>query len=276
MKRRVEVHAGAAALALAAGALLPSLVLAQSSPTAGEWQYSASVNVYLPTISANTQFPVSSGGANLSLDANTILENLNMTFMGSFEAQNGRWGMFTDVVYVDLGNSKSGVHDFTIGNVGLPAGTSSYMNLDIKATLWTLVGEYRVAAEPGYTVDLLAGARYLDLETRLNWSIEGNLGSIPAGARTGTSTVGGSNWDALVGAKGRFTFGEGGKWAVPVYLDVGAGDSDLTWQGAVGLGYAFHWGEVAAMWRYIDYQFKDSKIEDMSTNGPMIGIIFRW
>ena len=32
------------------------------------------------------------GGSSVSVDADTILENLEMTFMGSFEASNGTWG----------------------------------------------------------------------------------------------------------------------------------------------------------------------------------------
>ena len=83
--------------------------------------------------------------------------------------------------------------------------------------------------------------------------------------------------DAIIGVKGRYTFGESRKWSVPFYLDVGTGQSDLTWQAAVGVGYAFQWGEVSALWRYLDYKFKSSsKIEDMNFNGPQIGLTFRW
>ena len=47
-----------------------------------------------------------------------------MTFMGSIEASNGRWGMFTDAVYMDIGNTKSGYRDFTLGGSALPAGAA--------------------------------------------------------------------------------------------------------------------------------------------------------
>jgi hypothetical protein len=40
-------------------------------------------------------------------------------------------------------------------------------------------------------------------------------------------------------------------WFVPYYLDVGAGDSYLTWQALAGIGYKFKWGETAAFWRYL-------------------------
>ncbi len=64
---------------------------------------------------------------------------------------------------------------------------------------------------------------------------------------------------------------------MPYYLDVGTGDSDFTWQGIVGMGYAFHWGEVAAAWRYLYYDLPSGKaINDMSFSGPEIGVTFRW
>lgn len=276
MNSALRFCAGTRVAALAASLLLPSLALAEGGPEAGPWKFGASVYAYLPTISANTTFPVPGGGGGLALDADTILENLKMTFMGAFDAHNGRWGVVTDVVYMDIGDSKSGVHDFTIGNIGLPASASANVDLDMKALVWTLAGEYRVAAAPAYTVDLLAGVRYLDVETTLKWSITGDLGEIPAADRAGNAKVGGNNWDGIVGVRGRFTFGEDGKWAVPVYLDIGAGDSDLTWQGLVGVSYRFQWGELVAAWRYLDYQFKGGALEDMSTNGPLIGATFRW
>ena len=64
---------------------------------------------------------------------------------------------------------------------------------------------------------------------------------------------------------------------MPYYVDVGTGDSDLTWQGIVGIGYAFSWGEVIAAWRYLDYDFKSGqKIESVNLNGPAIGVAFHW
>jgi len=58
---------------------------------------------------------------------------------------------------------------------------------------------------------------------------------------------------------------------------MGAGESDLTWQGVAGLGYAFRWGEVAAAWRYLYYDLpSDKAIRDMSFSGPEIGVTFRW
>jgi hypothetical protein len=278
----MDIHARiphrAAALVLVAGTLLPAIACAQApraNPDSGKWQYAFSINGYLPSIAGNTTFPVDSGSS-IDITADKIIENLKFTFMGSLDVNNGRWGAFTDVLYLDVGGSKSQSRDFSIGNLGLPAGTNADLSLDVKGLVWTLAGEYRLANDPGLTMDLLAGARYFDLKQKLGWAISGSLGPIAAPGRTGSVEVRENVWDAIVGVKGRYAFGESARWSVPFYVDVGTGQSDLTWQGSAGIGYAFQWGEVSVLWRYLDYRFKSRKIEDMNFNGPQIGATFRW
>jgi hypothetical protein len=51
----------------------------------------------------------------------------------------------------------------------------------------------------------------------------------------------------------------------------------LTWQAAVGIAYGFKWGELGAMWRYLDYDFKSGgSVQQMNFNGPMVGGTVRW
>jgi len=66
-------------------------------------------------------------------------------------------------------------------------------------------------------------------------------------------------------------------WFVPYYVDVGTGASHFTWQGIAGIGYAFSWGELLGVWRYLDYDFKSGKtIKSLSLDGPAVGVAFRW
>jgi len=274
----MKIHASfkkqAAVLALAAGALLPSMAQAQQ---ADKWQYSASIYGYLPSIGGKTAFPSNSGGSSVDVTADDIVDALKMTFMGSFEMHNGRWGAFTDVLYLNVGSSKSLSRDFTIGGSGIPANVSADLSLDLKGLIWTLGGEYRLNADPAWTVDLLAGARMFELKTRLDWTMSGTLGPIPPAIRSGRSEVDDTMWDGIIGVKGRYAFGRDKKWAVPFYFDVGTGNSDSTMQAAAGVAYKYNWGEVMAMWRYLDYNMKSGKaIEDMNFNGPMVGATWRW
>jgi len=63
---------------------------------------------------------------------------------------------------------------------------------------------------------------------------------------------------------------------VPFYLDVGTGGSQFTWQGATGLAYAFQWGELGLLYRYIDFRFHSREADDLTISGPMVSATFRW
>jgi hypothetical protein len=198
--------------------------------------------------------------------------------MGTLEARKGRWGVFTDLLYLDVSGDKNGTRNFSIGNIGLPAGVSSNLDLTIKGALWTIAGEYAAVQEPSTLLYLVAGARLFDLKESLSYSLTADVGPITGPGRSGQTDANQSNWDAIVGVKGRFTFGDRREWFVPYYADVGTGQSQLTWQAFGGIGYQFNnWGSVLAGWRYIDYNFKSSsKVDSINLNGPMIGVTFNW
>jgi hypothetical protein len=263
-------------LAYMAALSLPALAMAdtQAGSAASAWTYDASIYLYVPTIGGTTTFPA--GGSSINVSVAKILEALNFTFMGAFDVHNGQWGVFNDLMYVNLGGSKVSSRDFTIGNIGLPAGTAANLNLDIKAWVWTLAAEYRVSDEPGLKLDLLGGTRYFDLAEKLNWTITGNLGPIDPGSRSGSAEASSPLWDAILGIKGRITLGAGSKWSVPFYLDGGAGDSNHTWQAAAGIAYSFQWGGIIGMWRYLDYSLSGNKVTGISFDGPLLGATFHW
>lgn len=263
-------------MVFAVAVALPGLAIAddKAASAAGAWNYEASIYLFLPSIGGTTTFPA--GGSGVNLDVANILETLNFTFMGAFDVHKGPWGVWNDLVYVNLGNSKVASRDFTIGNIGLPAGTSANLNFDIKAWVWTLAAEYRVWDEPLLKVDLLAGTRYFDLTEKLTWSITGNLGPINPSGRSGSAEAGSPLWDGIVGVKGHVTLGADSKWSVPFYLDGGAGDSSHTWQAAAGIAYSFRWGEIIGMWRYLDYGLSGNNISSVNFKGPLLGATFHW
>jgi hypothetical protein len=238
------------------------------------WQFAATAYAFLPQISGTTHFPVP-GAGNFDFNQSDLINNLKLAFMGAFEAHRGRWGFFTDVLYLDVGRRHTDIHDFTIGGVGIPAATTSDVSIDLKSWIANAVGEYRLLDEGGaITLDALAGLRYLSLKERLEWNFTGSLGSLPEVARSGNEEISNSIVDGIIGVKGQFR-GDGG-WRVPFYLDVGTGGSRFTWQGATGLSYVFQWGELGLLYRYIHFKFDSSTIEDLTISGPMVSATFRW
>ena len=265
--------AAARLLTLALAGALPLSAQAQSAPDALKWN--ATIYGWFPSIGGSTSFPATGSGPSIDVSSQQVIDALKMTFMGSLDVHQGKWGAFTDLVYADFGADKTKSRDFTVGHEQIPVGVDATLNLDVKTWIWSLAGLYNLADKPEGTADLLFGARMLDMEQTLGWSISGTVPGLPPAANTGSATASINQWDAIVGVKGRINLGTDRKWFLPYYLDVGTGESRLTWQVAAGLGYQFSWGSVIAAWRYLDYDFKsDMVVRSFNLNGGMIGVQF--
>ena len=238
------------------------------------WQFAVTAYGYLPAISGSAYFPVASINANFTLNQSDLIDHLKMTFMGAFDAHRGRWGVFTDVLYLDIGRRNTNVHDFTIGGIGIPSAATSDVSIDMKSWIVNTVGEYRLLAQGDSVLDVVAGARYLYIKERLEWNFTGSIGSLPEAARSGNAEISNNLVAAIVGVKGTVQ-GDGG-WRMPYYVDVGTGSTPFTWQGAIGLTYVFHWGEVGLHYRYIDFRIDSNTLKDLTIAGPLVSATFRW
>jgi hypothetical protein len=274
MPMPIRLTATAASL-LAFASCLPAA--AQTSPAPDAWRWSATLYGWAPAIGGNTSFPATGSGPSIDVSSRQVIDALKMAFMGSLEAKRGKWGLAADLVYADFGADKSGSREFTLDHGQIPVGVDASLGLDVKSWIWTLGGVYSLADIPEGTSDLVFGTRLLDMEQTLRWSITGTVPGLPPAAKSGTATVGIERWDAIVGAKGRINIGTERKWFLPYYLDVGAGQSRLTWQVVGGVGYQFSWGSVIAAWRYLDYDFKSgSVVQSLNLNGGAIGVQFNF
>jgi hypothetical protein len=266
---------GAAALCLGALAAMP--LAAQAQAAADSWQFRASIYGYFPTVSSSSQFPTGGSGPTIDVDVGEIVDALKFTFMGSFEAQKGKWGVFTDLIYLDLGATKTESRDFSIGGAGVPAGVTANLSMDLKSWVWTVAGLYSLSETQHNRTNLVFGARMVDLKETLDWGLNGDIGPIGLPGRGGRAELSQTNWDAIVGLKGLATLGTERRWVVPYYVDIGTGQSKLTWQALAGVGYSFDWGTVTAAWRHLEYDFdSDKNVKDIQFSGPFFGLTFRW
>lgn len=242
----------------------------------GDWHYRVNLYGYFPGIDGQLRAPLP-GGGEIDVSASDLIDRLKFATMGGFEAQKDRWGYFADVVYMNVGDSISGSPTIGQGRVALPPGVTTDASLDVKAVALTLAANYRVLATPSDTFDVFAGARMLDARTELKWRFDTPLGPLPPPQGQGRVEADRNGWDGIVGIKGRHRFGARQQWFVPYYADVGTGESDLTWQAATGIGYDAGWGETYLVWRHLDYDFGRSRqIEDLSFDGPAVGVAFHW
>ena len=275
---RLTVLAGAALLAP-----LPGLAQAP----ADKWSFSLMPYLWVPSIDGKLRYgppPPGGGTANVSIDTDTVLDNLDFAFMINGEARKGRWLVATDYIYLDFGSADSSVRsvDFNpgpgpinISTSGLNAGTQS----SVRGDLWTLVGGYAAIQGPRANLDLIGGFRYLRLSARTDWQLNATVNlpnSTLSFARTGNVEKTDNVWAGIVGAKGRAKLGEG-DWFVNYYVDLGGGSDVFTWQGAAGVGYAFKWGDLVFDYRYLYYSQSDDKlIDNVSFGGFALGANFRF
>lgn len=274
---RQERTRSACVLGVLAALAMAMPAVSQAEGATDDWRFNATIYGWLPSLGGSLSVPVDNSGSSVGVDPGDILDALNFTFMGAFEADKGRWGVATDLIYLDLSASKKSVSDFTVGGADLPASATVKADLGITGWLWTLDGTYLLVDDPGHPVKLLAGARMLDLSTDLKWSIDGDITGVPLPGRDGRGEASDTVWDAIVGVKGRINFGADGQWFVPYYVDVGTGQSDFTWQAIAGLGYAFGWGDLVGVWRYLDYNMPSGdSIEDLWMSGAAVGVTFHF
>lgn len=253
---------------------LPGVSAAQAS---SDWKYEASVYMFLSDIGGRVTFPPTGASKDVTVGIDEVLDAMKMGFMGSFEARRGKWGVFTDVAYMDVGNVQENSKALSIGRNEIPADINVRLSFDLKLWAATLVGTYALVADPDFKLDAFAGTRVLDVRPKVDYSLTGNVGPIALPDHSGRREVKEQNWDILVGFKGRASVDSDGAWFLPYYVDLGTGESKLTYQLSAGVGYKFGWGDVVASWRYMAYEFKSGKpIEELNFNGPQIAAVFRW
>ena len=260
-----------------AAVMAAGLPIGAAAQGAERWEFAASINGWLASIDGQATFPPSQGGSHVAVDIKDILDNLHFVFMTSVEARKGPWGLFGDLVYMDIGAGRTDTRSFAIGGRPIPADVSADTHLDMRGTIVTVAGTYRMLAAPDSQLDVLGGVRMLDVRNRLKWDLRGNVGPIALPDRSGEVSQEFRNVDAVVGVKGRQYFGAERKWFAPYYLDIGTGDSDFTFQAMAGVGYTFKWGETLAAWRYMGTNFKSGEaFEDLNFNGPMVSLVMRF
>lgn len=84
----------------------------------------------------------------------------------------------------------------------------------------------------------------------------------------------GSNWDFIVGARGKTDLND--KWYIHYYADIGTGDSDMTWQAVGGINYRFSKVDLTLGYAHMDWDFDEkSPTRDITLSGPYLGFKFR-
>ena len=235
--------------------LLPLAVQAAEQSPTDEWQFLA--EAYFWGASVNGE---SVSGSDISIDIDDLIDDLNLGFMGALGVRKGKWGFLVDTIYLDVSDNKNVVVD----------GVGVNTNVDLKGWVVTPMAGYQVYEAGNTNVNVIAGARYLNLSVDVDLR---NADPTSDFLKPSISDSGG-NWDGIIGIKGDIFLND--HWFIPYYADIGAGNSKFTWQVLGGLGYRFHKSfDVLAAYRYLSWDFDDSDVfEDLNFSGFAAGVRF--
>lgn len=244
-----------------AGALIAALVLPATALAAehdGQWRVGAEIYLW----GADTEI-TAAAGQEVDASFNDVIDNLEMAFMGSLGARKDRWSWFGDVMFVGI--EASNTVPATIPGVPTPVDAS--VRLEQDAWIVTAGGGYELSSTSDSNVDFVGGIRYFDLTTDVRVDLGGGL----TGAVVDSSDV----LDAVVGIKGQT--GLAHKWTLGYYADVGAGQSDLTYQAVVDFNYAYSKVAVGFGYRFLKWELdRKGYLDDFQISGPFVGLIFRF
>ena len=253
-------------------ALLGVLTACEAGAGSDAWQFGVTPYLWLPYVDANLGFETPGSGGS-EAEMTNLLEHLRAALFLNAAATKGKWGLSLDLVYCDFNKSSSQVTSIDVPGQGAVAPVNAGTTTGLTGSMLSLMGSYAVMYSPRSNLDLLAGVRYTHIAATLDWSFAADAGPV---AGMGSAEINTDLWDGVVGVRGRIRPADSA-WFVPLYLDAGAGTSKFTWQGMLGVGYAFSWGDLLAVYRELDLEEDNSAgLQHLSFSGPALGATFRF
>ncbi len=171
-----------------------------------------------------------------------------------FEGVRDRWGLFTDLTYIELSDSET-------GEMGLLR-----FDVEITEALFEAGAIYRPGGRSG-KLDLLFGTRFFSVDEKYRLQ----LGWLdPFEARVDEGYL-----DALVGARYRIPLSE--RWVISLRGDVSLGGTDYMWTAQGLVGWRFGAKRDSAV--FVGYQYRDMKYSkanvievEKTLSGPALGV----
>jgi len=280
--RRQRVVTGMVLLAAITAAIFSAPAHAQAVAHADHWVFSITPYLWLPNINGTLKYsvpPGAGGSPEVETGPNDYLENLQAVILISGEARRDRWSVFTDLIYLGFSDEESSVKSVNFGGSLVSSSVNVATSSSFRGTAWTLGTGYAVQTGQAVMLDIFGGMRYFSIEASTDWQLAVAITGPGGGQtfpRTGSISAGADLWDGIIGVRGRVLLGSS-DWSIPYYLDVGAGSSNWTWQGMLGIAYSFKWGGVTLAYRNLYYDQNDDKlVQDLRFTGPALGLTFRF
>ena len=241
----------------------------------GSWHFSLTPYVWLPGISSSTRYEVPFTGTVQNTTNNDIFSYLSGAFMLEGTARKDHWGIYSDVDWVNFSNEEGRFN--RIGGARIGGSLNLNTSWDMKGGMFNVAGFYSAAHGNIGFIDVLVGVRYLWLKGNVDWdfTLTGNAGRVnlaDSGRLRGQTNL----TDGIIGVRGIWTPFANRNVIFPYYVDVGSGGSDTTYQAKLGVGYLFHWGALALVYRDVEYHQSggDNFLRKVRLSGPSLSATF--
>jgi len=242
----------------------------------GQWHFGTTVYLWLPFMYTTVQLPPAAGGGERTIETqpSQYLKYVETGALFQVTVQKGDWGLWTDLVYLNLSASPSHTRQ-----IGLPGGSNTLpvtlaLEGGMRMAMWTLAPTYTVMNNDIGTLDVMAGLRYSSARVSLSYELTAPPTRLMRGGGFWPTT---DSTDGLIGVKGTLRLSSDGKWFLPYEADVGDGNKNWQWNAFLGAGYRFHWGDVSLAVRNLTYyRTGDVSIDKVRMTGALLGATFRW
>lgn len=272
----------AASMVMLAATLTPATAADLApAPDASQWRFTLAPYVWGVGLSGEVGL-FDKRQVDVDIPFSDILENLDFAIMGVAEAHNGNWGVFVDLNYtnlsVDKSRSRTLEKDLVILNPSVTGEVSA--EADIKEFIATFMGQWRAVDSDQMTLDVMAGARYWNIDNEVEARASVTIGE-PVNATLSKAVSGsdGASWvDPMIGVKSRIDtntalFLTG--WGMVGGFGIG---SNVNWDVMGGVGYEWtdHFSTVLGYRALgVDYE-NDGFVYDVVQQGVALGAMFNF
>jgi opacity protein-like surface antigen len=186
----------------------------------------------------------------VSYDFSDIVEQMNVGGSVLVDLNKGDWVNYLQVDYVSVSEKKART------DLGVK------VDLDATSTLGAAATGWRFALGERHSIDVMAGVRYMNLDTELD--------AHSAGTNHSNDKV----YDGMVALRPRFALSK--YWSFTGLASVGTGDSDLSWELSPQFVYDCCGWDFRVGYRTVNYKFEGGKDDkaDIDISGPMVGVGF--
>ena len=276
-RRLVGWRLGLAVLVTAAGLLAPVTAAGEEvNMYDGQWRFGITPYAWLPSVHGNLNLNLPSGStsADVQINPSSYLSDLQFAFMVAGQVRKGDFALIYDLIFANLTGHNSRVRTLhgPNGDIQLPVDASVGSKLD--SSIVTVGGAYTLARSDQGSIDLIAAVAVADLRASANWSLSGPLGLFTRSGSVGQTVT---LTQGVFGVQGHLRLSDDGKWYMPYEVDGRVGSDSKGWNGILGVGYRFSWGDLLFAYRNLYYSMNDDKlIQGVRLTGPALGATFRW